>query len=661
VRRFINQPGVLFPLALLTFAACDERPQETGPPDPIRDLVAGAANDSTISLVWTSPRISAGDRLIVYHVHYELADSTAADSFEYVPTSVTPQIIDGVSVSGLRRDTEYAFTVAGESEEGGIAEASNRAAARTARDSIPPDPILDLRVLERRDHSITLGWTAVGDDGIKGRATRYDVRYARNGTAPFNFNAATQVHGVNPPFQSRAADSVTIDGLQQNTPYTFAVHVFDEVDNRSPQPGLVQAGTLRVNLEWHVRKDGLGDTKTIQAAIDSASLYEGHTVLVFPGIYHEAIRFRGANVQLKSAGGPDVTTIDATGLESSVIQIRNGEQRQTLVEGFTITGGVGSPPQPGGGRLGGGILILSSNPTIRGNVVRRNGRVNAGPTISTNWGGGIYCGQTPGNSGPIIGASPLIEGNTIEYNQSRSNCCGVGGQVFGAPVVVNNLIRWNIMFSEGDGAGIWLHSALAGTVVRGNWIEGNVAYDKGGGLMLYSLAADAILDIEDNVFVDNLSMGLVNDSQPGWGNGGAIWIGGAPSLVRNNTFVGNQGSAIERGLGGSILVSDADGSIIERNIISFTKLGGGIYCTRLTSVVVRDNITWSNMGGNGTGVCAGWSGVDGNIEVDPRFCDLNGHDFSLIPNSPALSHPAGRIGARVSGSCEVFGEATRVP
>ena len=79
------------------------------------------------------------------------------------------------------------------------------------------------------------------------------------------------------------------------------------------------------------------DQPTIQAAIDAAT--PGDVIVVAPGTYWETIDFQGKAITLRSSNGPSDTTIDGTGLGGSVVQAVSGEGPDTILEGFTITGG----------------------------------------------------------------------------------------------------------------------------------------------------------------------------------------------------------------------------------------------------------------------------------------------------------------------------------
>jgi hypothetical protein len=80
-----------------------------------------------------------------------------------------------------------------------------------------------------------------------------------------------------------------------------------------------------------------GDHATIQAAIDASAA--GDEVMVAPGIDSERIDFLGKGVAVRSSGGADATSIDGSGSVGSVVRCLSGEGPDTVLEGFTITGG----------------------------------------------------------------------------------------------------------------------------------------------------------------------------------------------------------------------------------------------------------------------------------------------------------------------------------
>lgn len=75
---------------------------------------------------------------------------------------------------------------------------------------------------------------------------------------------------------------------------------------------------------------------SIQAAIDNAT--DGDEVVVAAGTYLEPIDFLADDITVRSADGPEVTTIDGQG---SAVVVRHGGNLGpgAILEGFTLTGG----------------------------------------------------------------------------------------------------------------------------------------------------------------------------------------------------------------------------------------------------------------------------------------------------------------------------------
>ena len=91
--------------------------------------------------------------------------------------------------------------------------------------------------------SVTLRWTAPGDDGSVGTAAQYDVRYSTSAITANNWNSATQVTGEPAPKVAGSAESFTINNLTANTTYYFAVKTADEATNWSGLSNVVSVTT----------------------------------------------------------------------------------------------------------------------------------------------------------------------------------------------------------------------------------------------------------------------------------------------------------------------------------------------------------------------------------------------------------------------------------
>ena len=185
------------------------------------------------------------------------------------------------------------------------------------------------------------------------------------------------------------------------------------------------------------------DVATIQGAIDEAD--DGDTVLVAQGVYHELLDFHGKTLSLVSERGPLRTTIDGQGA-GTIITMQSGEGPDTLVEGFTITGGSTS--------FGAGMYLLGTAPRVRNNIFANNAQGSGGfgaaiggfsgsPIVEGNEFFGNSCdGQfLSGVLSFVNSSSPRIFNNIIHDNPCRAIDMTI--PVDAAPVVYNNTIVRN--------------------------------------------------------------------------------------------------------------------------------------------------------------------------------------------------------------------------
>jgi hypothetical protein len=100
-------------------------------------------------------------------------------------------------------------------------------------DTTPPSAVTTLAVVSTTQTSATLTWTAVGDDGILGTATAYDLRYSTAAITAGNVATATSVTGEPTPGAAGHVETFIVTGLTAGTTYHFALQVADEVPNWS--------------------------------------------------------------------------------------------------------------------------------------------------------------------------------------------------------------------------------------------------------------------------------------------------------------------------------------------------------------------------------------------------------------------------------------------
>lgn len=390
------------------------------------------------------------------------------------------------------------------------------------------------------------------------------------------------------------------------------------------------------------------DYPTIQLAIDAAA-DTGDEIIVAPGTYDEAVNLNGKAIYLHSSDGAEVTTIDAAWLYKSVISCKSGEGPDTIIEGFTITGGNGTFDI--GSTYGGGMYNLNSSPTIINCVFRNNylsngsggGMLNknADPLIIdcefinnfANSAGGAICNFS--NSLPVISGCTFIE-NSTEYSGgaiynggsvvSISDCTfdrnytliGRGGAIAGEGDrgdKDSHIILFNCIFtdnrSNSSGGGITLdYSTMYAESCK--FIRNTTSFT-GGGVETGSLS---IVYLYNCGFFNNVA----GQSDRG---GGGVYVGYSNDQIYiwNSTFVGNDGGS---NYGGALEIHEEDSTTIVGNSIFWDNAGFQIYNEGGGTL----EVTYSDIQGGFTG--------EGNINEDPLFLDPQNDDFRLSAGSPCI-------------------------
>ena len=392
---------------------------------------------------------------------------------------------------------------------------------------------------------------------------------------------------------------------------------------------------------------------TIQDAVDAAADYD--TVLVLPGTYSEAISFLGKAVRVRSQNGPQVTVIDG-GHSAACVSFANGEDRDSVLEGFKIQNGFGTN--------GGGIVCLGSSPTIRGNLVVDNSAdlgagLYAGPGASPElldnefWrnsathGGGIYC---------AAGSSPVIEENLLTVNSAGS---GDGGAIYCELGSSARISRNSATQNQAEARGGAVFCQTSGAAFRDNYWAANTAAS-GGGLHLLNcagselagetIAGNAAATIGGGLVTEGNSPDLhgisVIGNQAATG-GGVVFIAAGTPDVCSLLVAGNASSTA----GAGVYCDASSPRLINATIANNTAgtSGGGLACYMGSSPTVVNSVLWGNSAAQGESVFVdvgsptvefsdvqgGWPGT-GNFDLDPLFTDAGDGDYHLSHGSPCL-------------------------
>jgi len=213
---------------------------ETIAPSAIDNLSLSNATQTSIQLNWTAV---GDDGTTGTATSYDIRRSTSpiTDANWATATQVTGEAVPKAAgsaetfvVTGLTGSTTYYFAIKVSDEVPNISGLSNVISGATTGDQTPPAGINDLTASSGSlVGEILLGWTTVGDDGLNGQASAYQIRYSRDTITPVNFTSASLLPNPPAPLASGTQQGLIIQGLQPGMKYFTAVKVYDELANAS--------------------------------------------------------------------------------------------------------------------------------------------------------------------------------------------------------------------------------------------------------------------------------------------------------------------------------------------------------------------------------------------------------------------------------------------
>ncbi len=277
-----------------------------------------------------------------------------------------------------------------------------------------------------------------------GSITKYEWDWTNDGTYDYNETSGSAGDG--------AFDGNTVHAYSSPGTYTAKLRV---TDDGSIPPTKTDTDTCQVVIRYVTVPL---DANTIQEAIDDAE--DGDTIVVSEGSYYEVIDFNSKAITLTSSDPNDwevvaSTIIDANDPNEFVVAFENSEDSNSVITGFTITGG----------NLG--IYCNGTSPTINNCVIKENGSGqdpgggmydcnSSSPAITNcffiendaNYGGGIY----------DINSSPTLTSCVFSKNLASID----GGGMYdcnSSPTLINCTFNSNL--AGGDGGGMYNSGSLS--------------------------------------------------------------------------------------------------------------------------------------------------------------------------------------------------------
>jgi len=208
----------------------------------VRAQLKAAPAAAGVVLSWTAPGDDGNTGTAAsYDLRYARVPITAANWNDWgvmtaclnEPAPLAAGTVQSYTIDSLDPSTTYYFAIKAADEAGNWSALSNVVSYATPAEDVPPAVITDLRVAAVGQTSVTLGWTAPGDDGTTGTAASYTVKFSTSPITNANWAAATTVPGVPAPHAAGTAESLTVTGLTPGVTYYFAIKTSDEVPNTS--------------------------------------------------------------------------------------------------------------------------------------------------------------------------------------------------------------------------------------------------------------------------------------------------------------------------------------------------------------------------------------------------------------------------------------------
>ena len=255
-----------------------------------------------------------------------------------------------------------------------------------------------------------------------------------------------------------------------------------------------------------------------------------------------------------------------------------------------------------------GVLILNSSPTVIGNHITAN-----------HWCDGAGISAT--------GGSPTIRSNVITGNFHDQCSGGIGGGGIAIIGGTNTQIIGNVISGNDGGNGFGgggISVDVGGTpIIMNNIISNNTVETSGGAITTFN-GTDALI-VQNLIYNNNASQGSgIYFLVPSGAHG--------PTLV-NNTIIGGTGST----QGTAVFASGFDDQVqFYNNLLIGTSGQNAVYCDSTYDPLpptFNNNDAFSQGGTGLLGTCAGQSGANGNISVDPHFVAKK---WKLSAGSPAI-------------------------
>ena len=227
------------------------------------DHIDGLASFSNYSSSWVDLGAPGVNVVSTYRGGYASLNGTSmasphAAGVAGLVMAALPQLSISEVKARIMNSVDPIPSLAGRTVSGGRLNAARAVGSTTvltdscASENCSPTEVTDLFVDAgaATPTSITLRWTATGDDGNSGNAYLTEVRYSTAEITSANFGQATQASREGVPASQGLPDMFVAEGLKPNTDYFFALRIADEIGSYS---GLAFASGTTAQGAWDLQ------------------------------------------------------------------------------------------------------------------------------------------------------------------------------------------------------------------------------------------------------------------------------------------------------------------------------------------------------------------------------------------------------------------------
>lgn len=221
------------------------------PPSTIEDLSAEVSEDSAI-LTWTAPGDDGKKGTVIsYDLRFSTEEVTNSnwENCEQIELGFTPGsqgTEESFNLNNLELQTDYYFAIKSTDDSGNVSEISNQVNINLTGDITAPADINDLVVVSVSTNSVSINWTAVGDNENEGSASYYVIKKSTSEINESNWDSCDTIDNNITPAEAGLTEAFIVENLESSTEYFIAIKTFDDNNNSNLMSNVINFTTEEI-------------------------------------------------------------------------------------------------------------------------------------------------------------------------------------------------------------------------------------------------------------------------------------------------------------------------------------------------------------------------------------------------------------------------------